>query len=460
MASSLYLRALAAVRTRGWHFYVIPFAYEKPSARANVGSCVAAASTIVGVVFLAGQVVGCEEEEEANGWKRTCQTSWERTARYLGALRNMTCGLDIGGTTAKLAVLQRCGNSDKHILSEEKFGFSGHRVTAMEVKCPGLGGLGKNTMGTVHFIKWNTADTGEALEQIREATPECPIMANMFATGGGAYRFAENIRKTLGWNFQKMPEFDALVEGLRFIFDNLPDDVFCIEKDGTRVPAEFCHGCFRSGRFPVLVCNIGTGVSMIKVASDGEERVGGTSIGGSTFLGLTYQLTGATNFTDAMQLAQEGDGSEVDLLVRDIYGNQSQDQLGLNGDLTASSFGRLTRRKPGDPKPSDGAMAASVCNFVTQSIALYACQLARRHSCREVIFTGGFLEDNEIAQRRLSTFVENEYKRGEGHGRALFLHHAEYAGALGCLSRQIHEENQTYGSTNLMSKRSTKRTIG
>jgi len=79
--------------------------------------------------------------------------------------------------------------------------------------------------------------------------------------------------------------------------------------------------------------------------------------------------------------------------------------------------------------------------MVTQSIALYACQLARQHGCREVIFTGGFLESNELARTKLTYFITREFKLGEANGRALFLRHSEYAGALGCLKRQL-ENNQ------------------
>merc|ERR1712224_410433 len=142
-----------------------------------------------------------------------------------------------------------------------------------------------------------------------------------------------------------------------------------------------------------------------------------------------------------MQLAQEGDPVEVDLLVSDIYGPDGPKALGLENDITASSFGKLSRRRDGDQAPSEAAMAASVSSLVTQAIALYACQLARRHSCREVFFTGGFMKDNEVAQRKIAVLVEREYKRFEGNGRALFLRHAEYAGALGCLSQKLTAES-------------------
>ena len=61
----------------------------------------------------------------------------------------------------------------------------------------------------------------------------------------------------------------------------------------------------------------------------------GTSVGGGTFLGLCSLLTGTENFQDAITLAEKGDNTKVDKLVRDIYG-MDYEKLGLTGDLVAS----------------------------------------------------------------------------------------------------------------------------
>lgn len=44
-------------------------------------------------------------------------------------------------------------------------------------------------------------------------------------------------------------------------------------------------------------------------------------MGGGTFWGLGCLLTKAKGFDDLLQLASEGDHRNVDLLVKDIYGN-------------------------------------------------------------------------------------------------------------------------------------------
>ena len=61
----------------------------------------------------------------------------------------------------------------------------------------------------------------------------------------------------------------------------------------------------------------------------------GTSVGGGTFLGLCSLLTGTENFQDAITLAEKGDNTNVDKMVRDIYGGDYT-RFGLSGDVVAS----------------------------------------------------------------------------------------------------------------------------
>lgn len=48
-------------------------------------------------------------------------------------------------------------------------------------------------------------------------------------------------------------------------------------------------------------------------------------------------------FDELLQLAEKGDHRSIDLLVKDIYGGDYKD-LGLPGDLIASSFGKVCHR--------------------------------------------------------------------------------------------------------------------
>lgn len=76
-----------------------------------------------------------------------------------------------------------------------------------------------------------------------------------------------------------------------------------------------------SFKFPYLVVNIGSGVSILKVSSSTQfERVSGSSLGGGTYWGLSRLLTDCESYEDVLDLAEMGDATEIDMLVRDIYG--------------------------------------------------------------------------------------------------------------------------------------------
>ena len=101
----------------------------------------------------------------------------------------------------------------------------------------------------------------------------------------------------------------------------------------------------RTDIYPYLLVNIGSGVSMIKVAGPRQfERTGGTSLGGGTLWGLLSLLTGARTFDNMLELADKGDNSAVDLMVGDIYGTD-YGKIGLKSNTIASSFGKVFKMK-------------------------------------------------------------------------------------------------------------------
>ena len=52
-------------------------------------------------------------------------------------------------------------------------------------------------------------------------------------------------------------------------------------------------------------------------------------------MGLCCLLTGCASFEEALSMAEEGDSTKVDKLVRDIYGGDYT-KFGLPGDSVAS----------------------------------------------------------------------------------------------------------------------------
>lgn len=96
------------------------------------------------------------------------------------------------------------------------------------------------------------------------------------------------------------------------------DDAIVDEKSDT--VSQFSIGS--PGQKDKLLVSIGSGVSMLRVSSSGDkfERVSGTMIGGGTLVGLSNLLTGVNDFDEIIKLSQEGNNGEVDMLIKDIYG--------------------------------------------------------------------------------------------------------------------------------------------
>lgn len=160
------------------------------------------------------------------------------------------------------------------------------------------------------------------------------------ATGGGAFKFYDQIRQALGVEVLREDEMECLIIGLDFFIREIPNEVFVYEDTE---PVKFVGS--RENIYPYLLVNIGSGVSMIKVSGPRQfQRVGGTSLGGGTLWGLLSLLTGARSFEEMLHTAENGDNTAVDMLVGDIYG-MDYGKIGLKSTAIASSFGKVYRMK-------------------------------------------------------------------------------------------------------------------
>ena len=158
--------------------------------------------------------------------------------------------------------------------------------------------------------------------------------------------------------------------------------------------------------FPFLLCNVGTGVSILHVESETHyTRVSGTALGGGTFLGLTRLLTDARQFQEALDVAVSGDARRVDMLVADIYGADTERSgLKLPGDLTASFFAKnISAARGADPREhvKDDDICKALVVMIAQNFAQIAHLNARIHGLRRVFFTGNFLRNNDLALRTI-----------------------------------------------------------
>ena len=219
----------------------------------------------------------------------------------------------------------------------------------------------------MNFLKFETDNIDQCLDFVKGLQDEFQVrngsrsgQMSIMATGGGAFKFYEDMKRILGAEVLREDEMDCLIMGkcwhwlrltmdvkpstpflgLDFFISEIPREVFTYSDDD---PMHFQEP--RGDIYPYLLVNIGSGVSMIKVSGRQQfERIGGTSLGGGTLWGLLSLLTGARTFDDMLRMAEVGDNGAVDMLVGDIYG-ADYSKIGLKSTTIASSFGKVFKMK-------------------------------------------------------------------------------------------------------------------
>lgn len=360
--------------------------------------------------------------------------------------------MDIGGTLTKLVYFQPLDynefsepslqserliteNIQKYLLGNKVYGDTGIRDAHLELEDMNV----NCRKGRLHFIRFPTSKMPEFLRMAAKKNL-AEIASTVCATGGGAEKFEELAKQELGVQFYKFDELESVIHGLEFTFaQNKRGECFFWDRPMESNPEIKAFPCTNGLPYPYLVVNIGSGVSILSVRGPRDfKRVSGSSLGGGMFLGLCALLTGCQTFEEALELASRGDNTEVDKLVRDIYGGD-YNLFGLPGDTVASSFAKMI-----DPecrakvRKEDLARAALVT--ITNNIASIARLCAQAEGVQKVLFVGNFLRVNPIASKRLAFAMEYW---SQGKTKALFMQHEGYFGAVGCLLELMkHSESR------------------
>ncbi|XP_073452488.1 pantothenate kinase 1 isoform X3 [Aquarana catesbeiana] len=268
-------------------------------------------------------------------------------------------GMDIGGTLVKLVYfepkditaeeeqeeVENLKSIRKYLTSNTAYGKTGIRDVHLELKNLTM----CDRKGNLHFIRFPTCAMHRFIQMGSEKNFSS-LHTTLCATGGGAYKFEEDFRTIADLQLHKLDELDCLIQGLLYMdsvgfngrpecyyFENPTDPEQCVKKP-------YCL----DNPYPMLLVNIGSGVSILAVYSkDNYKRVTGTSLGGGTFLGLCCLLTGCETFEEALEMAAKGDSTNVDKLVKDIYGGDYE-RFSLQGSAVASSFGHMMSKEKRD----------------------------------------------------------------------------------------------------------------
>ena len=106
----------------------------------------------------------------------------------------------------------------------------------------------------------------------------------------------------------------------------------------------------------------------------------GTGVGGGTILGLSRKMLGIGSIEHLEQISEGGDLGQVDLRIKDI--SKSGTFKGVNENLTASNFGNLS------DLASKKDIALGIFNMVSETVAMMSIFAARQFGIKDIVMCG------------------------------------------------------------------------
>ena len=170
-------------------------------------------------------------------------------------------------------------------------------------------------------------------------------------------------------------------------------------------------------RFPHILANIGSGVSILKVSSkDKFERVGGTLMGGGTLIGLSKLIIGKDDFNEILELAKKGNNENVDIVSE----NNIVSSLGKIHEYVQAG-------KKDEIKKED--IALSLLNMICFHIAQYTVLYAEKDKIDTIYYFGTFTKRNSI----VNNILTKASKHWNKNIKVRFNYYDGYLGTIGTL---------------------------
>ncbi len=272
--------------------------------------------------------------------------------------------------------------------------FCGFTIDTMFISAD-LGG------STIDVVSWDgspgAADSSEIVVFPKILKVSSFERAGFFADKGANARiFFEKIASE--FNFASgLPEKFLITGGKSCFFPDFYQKIPIIKIDEIKAIGRgghfLLHNDLKLEKFRkktrILVVSMGTGTCMVQMKQqDGIvfecRHVGGTGVGGGTFLGLSRALLGDLTIAQLRQKFESGDKNKVDLSVYDIIGKG----IGLvPPEATAANLAKLDGLM-GRVDFSENDLAAGIVNLIGQTIGLVAVFAAKASNCELVLLTG------------------------------------------------------------------------
>ncbi len=138
-------------------------------------------------------------------------------------------------------------------------------------------------------------------------------------------------------------------------------------------------GRYLTGFDRMLIANVGTGTSFVKIENGKATHIGGTGVGGGTLVGLARRIAGVQSFDSIAALIEKGDLSKVDLTLGDITVTKVSD---MPMDTTAANFAKLC-----DTANKEDILAG-VFNLIFQTVGMLSVFAAKGAGMEDIVLTG------------------------------------------------------------------------
>jgi type II pantothenate kinase len=244
------------------------------------------------------------------------------------------------------------------------------------------------------------------------------------------------IKTTYNIEIQRQYTTSSNIKALEFLASNRPQSFFSFVPNGEVQLKKVGKLKFPTARvieglskplLPCLLVNLRSGISVYKVTTKHEyTRVGGSSIGGSTFWALMKLMTDYTDPAQAISEAVEGDTTDVDMSVGDIYGGDYP-SIGLSGSMLASSCAKMRNKRPQEMNRKD--ISKSLLTLFAFNVSQITYLLSQVEALDTIIIAGNLVNAPEFMQ--MAQDCMNFWSQGTIS--LIFNHHASYLGSWGSL---------------------------
>ena len=315
--------------------------------------------------------------------------------KFKNITKKLLIGMDLGGSLTKICILSESKEKSVNdfLLSKkfENINLDSHNLYLINFP-------------TIDFEK----DIIPLLKEINNNIEKIEVID---ATGGGAHKFNDTLKKNLNIEFTKHDELQSLIFGYKFM--NSYSSFYEIEGDDNAIKKIAAEEL----KFPHILANIGSGVSILKVSSkDKFERVGGTLMGGGTLIGLSKLIIGKDDFNEILELAKKGNNENVDI----VSDNNIVSSLGKIHEFVQAG-------KKDEIKKED--IALSLLNMICFHIAQYTVLYAEKDKIDTIYYFGTFTKRNSL----VNNILTKASKHWNKNIKVRFNYYDGYLGTIGTL---------------------------